>query len=155
MAEAAQELQAAGAEQRGLYRKFVNDIQMRPGAGRRLLTAFCWSADDAVPERVTVSPLTERSKSVIASLAWKTGPAFAKSSASTLGLIWIWSTTLTPGGSAPLSEFISAALAESSGKSPLSVMLLPLRLIESGARDNASAPGFFDAVLVVADPAAG
>jgi len=39
-------------------------------------------------------------------------------------------------GQRALSAFINAALAESSGKSPLSVMLLPLRAIESGAKDS-------------------
>ncbi len=90
---------------------------------------------------------------MIDALPVKIGPAFEKSSASTLGSILIWSMTLTPGPSAPLTVFISVALAESSGKSPLSVMLLPLRLIESGARDNFGAPGLFDGAFQLLGPA--
>ena len=110
---------------------------------------FFWSVDAAVPAKVTVSTLTVRLKSVIDALSVKIGPALEKSSASTLGSILIWSMTLTPGPSAPLSVFISVALAESSGKSPLSVMLLPLRLIESGARDNFGAPGLLDGAALL------
>ena len=107
---------------------------------------FFWSVEAAVPAKVTVSTLTVRLKSVIDALSVKIGPAFEKSSASTLGSILIWSMTLTPAPRAPLSVFISTAFAESSGKSPLSVMLLPLRLIDSGARDNFEAPGLLDGV---------
>ncbi|BBZ51155.1 hypothetical protein MHEI_28720 [Mycobacterium heidelbergense] len=51
---------------------------------------------------------------------------------------------LTPGGSEPLSAFINAALAESSGKSPLSVKPLPLRVIDSGANDSLGVPELLD-----------
>ncbi len=95
-------------------------------------TVFFWSCDAAVPAKVMVSPLTVRLKSVIEALSLKIGPAFEKSSASTSGLIWIWSMMLTPGTNEPLSTFINAALAESSGKSPLSVMSLPFRVIANG-----------------------
>ena len=59
---------------------------------------------------------------------------------------------LTPGGNAPLSAFISAALAESSGKSPLSVMSLALRAIESGAKLNFGAPDLLDGPSVAGAP---
>lgn len=75
---------------------------------------FC-SIDAAVPIKITLSTLTVRLKSGMGALALKTGPAFVKSSALASGLIQIWSMTLTSGVSEPLSAFISAALAESSG----------------------------------------
>ncbi|CKM56560.1 Uncharacterised protein [Mycobacterium tuberculosis] len=48
--------------------------------------------------------------------------------------------TFTPGASKPLSAVIKAALAASSGKSPIRVTVLPLRLIDSKDKDNAEAP---------------
>src|ERR1700739_4255983 len=59
---------------------------------------------------------------------------------------------LTLPGSEPLNAFISAVLAESSGKSPLSVMLLPLRVIDSGAKDNLGAPDLLDGVTAGSAP---
>ena len=55
-------------------------------------------------------------------------------------------------GSELLSAFIKAALADSSGKSPLSVMLLPLLAIESGAEDNCGAPDLLDGASVPFGP---
>ncbi len=69
---------------RAFNRKPVDDSQIRPGA-RGL---------------------------VIDALFLKIVPAFEKSSASTFGLIRIWSTTSTPAGNEFFSTFVSTDLAE-------------------------------------------
>src|ERR1700722_1159776 len=98
-------------------------------------------------------PSTVRLKSVIDALFLKTAPAFEKSSASTFGLIRIWSTMLTPAGRAFFSTFVSTAFAESSGKSPVRVTSLPLRAIESGAKDNGGLPGLLEEPVAGGTPA--
>ncbi|CAM2960849.1 hypothetical protein MYIN104542_12120 [Mycobacterium intermedium] len=77
--------------------------------------------------------------------AKKMGSAFEKSSEWTRGSIRIWSMTLTPGVTMDFIDAISAALEFSSGKSPMSVIVLPLRLIDSS--DNGG-PGVLDGPLV-------
>ena len=95
-----------------------------------------------------MSPLTVKLKSLIDALSLNTGAAFEKSSESILGLIWVWSMKLMLGGSEPLSAFINDAFAESSGRSPVRVMSLPLRMIESAANDIFGAPDLLEVATV-------
>jgi hypothetical protein len=59
---------------------------------------------------------------------------------------------LTPEGSDPFSVFSKIALAESSGKSPVSVMLLALHTIERGAKFIFGAPRLPDGPSVANAP---
>src|SRR5579875_1652043 len=82
-----------------------------------------------------VSPATERPKSGIDAAALKTGPASEKSSALMSGLIPRLSMTLASEPTDAITASSKALLAFSSGKSPRSVMSLPLRVIDTGAND--------------------